>query len=69
MTKPTEIGVHDVTQDPHERAMRRYPSKLNGATNPIAPVRIEEAVDFCRQLSELRFERAAGDLYRLPTER
>ena len=69
ITSSIKISLHEVTQDQHERAMRRDPSKLKNETNPIDPVGVEEAVEFWRKLSELPIERAAGDLYRLPMER
>ncbi len=63
-----QMGVHEVTQAQYEQVMGVNPSKFKGANNPVETVRWEDAVDFCRKLSELPAEKAAGRVYRLPTE-
>jgi formylglycine-generating enzyme required for sulfatase activity len=68
LTKPFMLGIHEVTQTQHERVMGINPSKFRGADNPVDRVSWEDAVEFCRKLSELPAERAAGRVYRLPTE-
>ncbi len=67
-TKPFKIGVHEVTQAQYEQVMGFNPSKFKGANNPVETVTWDDAVDFCRKLSELPAEKAAGKVYRLPTE-
>ena len=67
-TKPFKMGVHEVTQDQYRQVMGVNPSKFKGANNPVETVTWDDAVDFCRKLSELPAEKAAGKVYRLPTE-
>ena len=68
LTKPFEMGVHEVTQAQYEQVMKNNPSKFKGADHPVETVSWTEAVEFCRKLSELPAEKAAGNVYRLPTE-
>ncbi len=69
ITKPYLIGMTDVTQEDYQRVMGGNPSKFQG--NPKKPVEMvswDEAMDFCRRLSELPREKAAKRRYGLPTE-
>ncbi len=68
VAKPFYLGVYEVTQKQYERVMRANPSEFKFAQNPVERVSWEEAVTFCRKLSELPEERSAGLAYRLPTE-
>ena len=68
LTKPFMLGVHEVTQEQYEQVMRDNPSNFKGADNPVDGVIWKDAVEFCRKLSELPAEKAAGHVYRLPTE-
>ena len=68
LTKPFKMGVHEVTQDQYEQVMGVNPSEYKGADNPVETVSWEDAVEFCRKLSELPAEKEAGNVYRLPTE-
>lgn len=68
LTKPFWIGVHEVTQDHYEKIMGKNPSKYKGPDNPVEEVSWDDAVEFCRKLSELPEEKIAGRIYRLPTE-
>ena len=67
-TKPFKIGVHEVTQAQYEQVMGVNPSEFKGTANPVETVNWDDAVEFCRKLSELPAEKAAGNVYRLPTE-
>jgi uncharacterized protein (TIGR02996 family) len=73
MTEPFFIGVYPVTQREYLRVMESNPShyqeSLGGTPeHPVEQVTWDEAVEFCRRLSEMPEERAAGRVYRLPTE-
>lgn len=68
LTKPFKMGVYEVTQAQYEKVMGVNPSKFKGADNPVDTVSWEEAVEFCRKLSEIPAEKVAGNVYRLPTE-
>ena len=68
LTKPFKMGIHEVTQAQYEQLMGTNPSEFKGADNPVETVNWDDAVDFCRRLSELPAEKKAGNLYRLPTE-
>jgi formylglycine-generating enzyme required for sulfatase activity len=68
ITKPFYLGVTEVTQQQYERVMGANPSNFKGAQLPLEQVSWEDAVEFCRKLSELPAERSAGRVYRLPSE-
>jgi len=68
LTKPFKMGVHEVTQAQYEQLMGTNPSESKGADNPVETLSWDDAVEFCRRLSELPAEKAAGNVYRLPTE-
>lgn len=68
LKKSFEMGVFEVTQEQYEKVMGKNPSKFKGANNPVEQVSWNDAVEFCRKLSELREENTAGHVYRLPTE-
>jgi formylglycine-generating enzyme required for sulfatase activity len=79
--KPFYLGAHEVTQAQYRSVMGTNPShfsltgggrsKLSGIASdrlPVETVSWSDAVAFCRRLSNLPEERAAGRTYRLPTE-
>ncbi|MHB8952036.1 MAG: formylglycine-generating enzyme family protein [Pirellulaceae bacterium] len=68
ITAPFHLGVHEVTQSQYERIMRANVSSFNGSTHPVERVSWDDAVSFCEKLSALSEERAAGRMYRLPSE-
>ncbi len=68
LTKPFKMGIHEVTQAQYEQVMGVNPSEFKGANNPVENVSWDDAVVFCRRLSELPAEKAAGNVFRLPTE-
>ena len=63
ITKHFYIGVHVVTQELYERVTEKNPSEFKGADRPVELVSWNDAVEFCRRLSEM-----TGENYRLPTE-
>jgi len=68
LTKPFYLGIHEVTQSQYKKVMRTNPSNFKGAHNPVESVSWDDAVAFCKRLSALPAEQAAGRVYRLPTE-
>ncbi|MDR3227904.1 MAG: formylglycine-generating enzyme family protein [Puniceicoccales bacterium] len=71
ITKPYWLGKYEVTQAQWRAVMNRTPSAFPGAQRPVESVKWNEAMDFCKKLTER--ERAAGRLpagyrYTLPTE-
>ncbi|MCY2989729.1 MAG: SUMF1/EgtB/PvdO family nonheme iron enzyme [Planctomycetota bacterium] len=68
ITKPFYLGVYEVTQAQYQKIVGNNPSKFNGESLPVETVSWEDAVVFCKRLSEVAEERAAGRTYRLPTE-
>ena len=69
ITKPFYLGLCEVTQEQYLRLMGKNPSKFQGVPNrPVEQVDWSNAMEFCRKLSELPPEKAAGAVYRLPTE-
>ena len=64
ITKPFYLGMYEVTQAEYEAIMQHNPSRFKGRDNSsVENVRWEDAVEFCRRLSE-KDEKE----YRLPTE-
>ena len=68
LTQCFRMGVHEVTQAQYEQVMGKNPSELKGNTLPVEMVDYEDALEFCKKLSDLPAEKAAGRKYRLPTE-
>ncbi len=62
------LGAYEVTQEQFEKVMGSNPSRYKGAQKPVEKVTWDDAVSFCRKLSNLPEEIAAGREYRLPTE-
>jgi formylglycine-generating enzyme required for sulfatase activity len=70
------LGMTQVTQAQYMRVMGENPSWFQGDTVkgrdssefPVENVSWEDAMEFCQKLSELPEEKAAGRVYRLPTE-
>ena len=69
ITKPFCLGLCEVTQAEYERVMGGNPSRFKGEpSRPVETVNWNDAVEFFRRLSELPKEKAAGVVYRLPTQ-
>ena len=68
LSSPFMIGRHEVTQAQYQKVMGLKSSQSMSATKPVQAVSWDNAVEFCRKLSELPAEKAAGNVYRLPTE-
>jgi formylglycine-generating enzyme required for sulfatase activity len=76
ISKDYYLGVTEVTQGQYEKVMGTNPSyfqkrvirKSDSSMYPVEQVSWEDAVEFCKRLSDLPQEKAAGRVYRLPTE-
>jgi formylglycine-generating enzyme required for sulfatase activity/serine/threonine protein kinase len=68
------LGACPVTQEQYARVMGKNPSRFASVGGcdtrlfPVENVSHDEAVQFCRKLSELPGERQRGRAYRLPSE-
>ena len=63
ISKPFYMGIYEVTQDQYEAVMGSNPSRFKGATKPVETVSWEEAMEFCKKLSQ-----KTGRTITLPTE-
>jgi formylglycine-generating enzyme required for sulfatase activity len=63
ISKSFYMGLTEVTQVQYEAVMGTNPSEFKGPTNPVENVTWDNAVEFCRKLSE-----KTGKAVRLPTE-
>jgi formylglycine-generating enzyme required for sulfatase activity len=83
LTAPFYMGAYEVTQGQYEKVMGKNPSffseagpgrgkdavkGMDTADFPVERVSWEDAVEFCKRLSGLAEEEAAGRAYRLPME-
>ena len=68
LTQEFHLGQYEVTQEQYEKVMGKNPSRFKGKQNPVEMVSWNDAVEFCRKLSDLSAEKNAGYVYRLPTE-
>ncbi len=76
LTRDYYLGAFEVTQAQYLKVMGNNPSYFQGdqvngvdsSSHPVDQVSWDDAVEFCKRLSELPEERAAGRVYRLPTE-
>ena len=76
ISKNYYLGVTEVTQGQYEKVMGTNPSnfrkqvirKSDSSMYPVEQVSWGDAVEFCKKLSDLPEEKAAGRVYRLPTE-
>lgn len=70
------LGVTEVTQGQYEKVMGTNPSFFqkrvidtsDSSMYPVEQVSWYDAVEFCKKLSDLPAEKAAGRVYSLPTE-
>ena len=68
LSQPFEIGMFEVTQAQYETIMGENPSHFKSPDHPVEQVTWQDVETFCNRLAELPEEKAAGNLYGLPTE-
>jgi len=81
ITKPYYMGVFEVTQQEYQKMMGNTPSffskkgggkklveGLDTSRFPVEKITWNQGVEFCKKLSALPKEKAAGHVYRLPSE-
>ncbi len=73
ITEPYWIGMYEVTEQEYKAVTGIDPFTKTGRKGsttgyPMTMVSWNEAVEYCRMLSDLPEERLAGRVYRLPTE-
>jgi formylglycine-generating enzyme required for sulfatase activity len=68
ISKPFYLGKYPVTQSQWQAVMGSNPSYFKVPQRPVEQVSWEDAVEFCKRLSEKPGERESGWSYRLPTE-
>ena len=65
--QPLYMGRCEVTQEQYAAVMGEHQNEYFGELQPAESMTIEDAIEFCRRLSNLDAEKAAGRVYRLPT--
>jgi formylglycine-generating enzyme required for sulfatase activity len=69
LSNPAFMGIYEVTQAEFQLVMETNPSGITDSDRvPVQNISWEQAVAFCRKLSELPAEKSTGRVYRLPTE-
>jgi uncharacterized protein (TIGR02996 family) len=73
INRPYYLGIYPVTQAQYEAITSDNPSQFHagnkgGPLHPVEQVSWDDAIHFCKLLSQLEEEKAAGRVYRLPTE-
>jgi formylglycine-generating enzyme required for sulfatase activity/tRNA A-37 threonylcarbamoyl transferase component Bud32 len=69
ITKAFYMGAYECRQGEYEKVMGKNPSAFKDSPDhPVEQVTWDEAVEFCKRLSELPDEKKTGRVYRLPTE-
>ena len=73
LSKSFYMAIYPVTQIQYQGVMGNTPAYFNankggGFDFPVENISWDDANEFCRKLSELPAEKAAGRTYRLPTE-
>ncbi len=66
------VGKYEVTQAQYESVMGKNPSMFKGARKPVENVSWEEAMKFCKKLTDAEHQSGrlpAGQSYSLPTEK
>ena len=63
ISKPFYMGVYTVTQEQYRQVLGVNPSQFGGAQYPVETVSWDDAMEFCKKLSQ-----KTGKTVRLPTE-
>jgi formylglycine-generating enzyme required for sulfatase activity len=72
ISKDYYLGMTEITQGQYEEVMGTNPSQdirnRDSSMHPVDNVSWDDAIEFCKKLSEFPWEKKAGRVYRLPTE-
>jgi formylglycine-generating enzyme required for sulfatase activity len=72
ITQPYYLATHEVTQEQFRKVMGENPLVFTSSKSkpdfPVTDVSYDDAVEFCKKLSDMPAEKAAKRSYRLPTE-
>jgi len=63
LSKPFYMGIYPVTQEEYLKVMGNNPSQFKDGMKPVEKVSWDDAVAFCKKLTEI-----TNETYRLPTE-
>jgi formylglycine-generating enzyme required for sulfatase activity len=66
--RPFYLGVFEVTNAEWKEVMGSVPSNWKDDNSPVERVSLDDVEQFCEKLSARPAEKAAGRVYRLPTE-
>lgn len=68
ISKAFYLGIYELKQREHDKVMGKQSWVFADPDNPANNISWDDAVEFCKRLSEIAEEKQAGRVYRLPTD-